>query len=61
MTVKELREQLDKYPDDLIVEIGFNPTFMGSNNKVIVMQPQFEIATKYDSQGCEAYKVLRIS
>ena len=56
----KLKERLKDYPDDLIVEAGFNPTFVGKDKKVVIEEPQFEIATKYDDQGCKIYKFLRI-
>lgn len=65
MTVKELREQLDKYPDDLIIEIGFNPTQFDPletniHKRIIIPEPALKYEVKYDDRGYKAFEFLRI-
>lgn len=65
MTVKELREQLDKYPDDLIIEIGFNPTQFDPletniHKRIIIPEPTLKYEIKYDDRGYKAFEFLRI-
>lgn len=65
MTVKELREQLDKYPDDLIIEIGFNPTQFDPletniHKIIIIPEPALKYEVKYDDRGYKAFEFLRI-
>ena len=61
MTVKELKERLDKYPDNLVITLGYGATEEDSEGNIIPDRVFVYTDTLYNSQGEESLNVLRIT
>lgn len=60
MTVKELKEQLDKYPDDLVIASGYSATEEDREGNIIPDIVLLRRDILYNSQGEPSLDVLRI-
>lgn len=60
MTVKELKEQLDKYPDDLVITLGYGATEEDSEGNVIPDIVLLQRDVLCNSRGDQSLNVLRI-
>lgn len=61
MTVKELKERLDKYPDNLVIALGYSATEEDRNGNIIPDRVFVYTDVLYNSQGEESLNVLRIA
>lgn len=60
MTVKELKEQLDKYPDDLVIVLGYGATVENCEGNIIPDIVLLRRDILYNSRGDQSLYVLRI-
>lgn len=60
MTVKELKEQLDKYPDDLVITLGYGVTEQDDKGNIIPDIILLRRDILYNSQGEQSLNILRI-
>lgn len=60
MTVKELREHLDKYPDDLVITLGYGAVEEDSEGNIMPDIVFLDRDVLCNSQGDQSLEVLRI-
>ena len=60
MTVKELREQLDKYSDDLVIVLGYSAIEEDYGGNIVPEAVLLRRDVLYNNQGKPSLNVLRI-
>lgn len=60
MTVKELREQLDRYPDELVIVLGYSAIEEDYGGNIVPEPVLLRRDVLYNSQGEPSLNVLRI-